>query len=1156
MHISKSAIALAVTAALSSMTSAAFADAKVAHNVRPERAPAACDPSGICLVSTVGTDLSANACGGADTIDATVGDQLNFCYTVTNNTGVDLEYHSLANDVDGGLFAYSQQLIAPGGSYQYNHVETVGSTLTYNSTWTSYDVLPGYTTDVETGGGCGDRIFADGFGDSAAACSGFIDITGSGTPLGLADDGTADVNMPFSFSFYGTTSSALTISNNGGVILGAPGAVLDFQNTSLPAASLPGPAILPLWDDFDSESGDVYMDVRGATPNRQFIVEWFNRMHYSGNADGATFELILDEDGTIQFEYADVAYTNDNSPSDPPDCTGGACATIGLQASTALFAQFSAFEAAVTDNTGIRWTPTSPQIFTSTDSVTVNVGAPQIVVNPNAIAGSVTAGGTTTLPFAIENHGDRDLDWSLTEAAPSNLHFAPPGARYAMPMGDPSKSTIARAPLHAYKPGVPAGVHRPLAGVTAFAANVASDELDTLDVTADNGMTSIAPGQGTAFAFKFLDGDFSKAYGIDKFGAMANTFASIDASSGAITPIGTANASADSDGWTGFAQDPTTGMLYASAATCGSSSHLYTIDRNTGAATLVGEMTGMACAIWIAVGPDGLMYSVDIVDDALYAVDKTNGATSLKGSVGFNVNYGQDADFDQGTGILYWAAVNADTGSAEMRTVDLDTGASSLVYSLGGTQIVGLATETIGGPCAQPQDLPWLSLDPIAGTTPPSGATPASATIDATAANAGDVLEGNVCATSNDPLHHRVGTPVTVTVGAAPSPVTLGKAFSPVNVPTGISSTLTITLDNASASPASLTAPLTDTFPSGLVVAATPNAQTNCIGSVTAVAGADSVTLATGSAIPPSSSCTIAVDVVAVTPGDYANHIPADALQTNLGTNAAPADATLPVADAAPSVLNDFAPATVTAGTASTLTISLGNGNGVPATLTADFVDTFPAGLVVAATPNAQSDCGGLASATPGDDFVQLDAAGSIIPPGTVCTIQVDVVAAMPGDYPNVIAPGTLQTDRGANALAASATLSVTPIPPTVSKAFGTSPVAVNVPSTLTITLGNANASDATLTAALVDAFPTDLAVAATPNASTTCGGALTADPTSGSVALDAGATIPGGGACTITVDVESAIAGSYLNDIPVGALQTDLGTNVAPGDAALDVTP
>ena len=36
-------------------------------------------------------------------------------------------------------------------------------------------------------------------------------------------------------------------------------------------------------------------------------------------------------------------------------------------------------------------------------------------------------------------------------------------------------------------------------------------------------------------------------------------------------------------------------------------------------------------------------------------------------------------------------------------SVDLDTGATSLVYSLGTTQVVGLATETIGGPCAQPQ---------------------------------------------------------------------------------------------------------------------------------------------------------------------------------------------------------------------------------------------------------------------------------------------------------------------------------------------------------------------------------------------------------------------------------------------------------------------
>jgi uncharacterized repeat protein (TIGR01451 family) len=1119
-----------------------------------------CTQSGICLESTVGTDLSPNACGTEHLIDATVGDQLNFCYTITNNSGVELDYHTLANNVEGTIFPLLFAPLPPGASLQSNEIRTVANTLTYNSTWTSYDVLPGYDAAVESGGGCGDRIFADGFGDGPSACGGFVDITGTGTRLGLGDDGIVDLSMPFSFDFYGTSSNMLTISNNGGAFLGAPGTFLDFLNVSLPSASLSAPAILPFWDDFDSTSGDVYYDVRGTAPNRQFIVEWFDRTHYFGNGDGATFELILDEAGTIGFEYADVAYGT-TTPTDPPDCTGGACATIGLQGSAVLFDQFSAFQPAVTDNSGIRWTPTSPQVFTSTDSVTVNVGAPQIVVTPSPITGTVAAGTSTMLPFSIENHGNRDLDWSLTEAAPSNLHFAPPGSRYAMPMGDPSKSTTARAPFdsshRAHKPGSHPHIRQPFAGVTAFAANVYDDTFDTLDVTANNGLTPVAAAQGTAFAFKFLDGDFSKAYGIDKFGSMSNTFAAVDASTGAITPIGTAIANMDSDGWTGFAQDPTTGTLYASGTSCGSSSHLYTIDRNTGAATPVGEMTGMGCAIWIAIGPDGLMYSVDIVNDALYAVDKTTGATSLKGSVGFNVNYGQDADFDQSTGILYWAAVNADTLSAEMRTVDLDTGASSLVYSLGATQIIGLATETLGGPCAQPQDLPWVVLDPLTGTTPPSGATPVSATIDATNANAGDVLEGTVCATSNDPLNHRLGTPITITVAAPPGPPTVSKSFSPTQVAPGVTSTLTITLGNTSAAPADLVAPLTDALPGGLVVAPFLNAQTTCVGNVTAPPGSDAVTLDMGSSIPAGSTCAVDVDVVAATPNDYANDIPAGALQTTIGVNPAPADATLAVVSVAPTLAKSFAPSTITAGTTSTLTITLANGNGVPVALTAPLTDAFPSGIVVAPTPNAQTTCGGSVTAAAGSGSVTLDSVASAIPAGSSCTVTVDVTAALPNGYTNDIPAGALQTDAGSNAVAADATLTVDPIPPVVGKAFSPVTVSVNNPSTLTITLGNANATPAALTAPLVDTFPTDLVVAATPNASTDCGGTLTAIPASGSVTLDSvGASIPAGGSCTITVDVESAFIAAYSNDIPADALQTDLGNNATPADATVIVTP
>jgi hypothetical protein len=203
--------------------------------------------------------------------------------------------------------------------------------------------------------------------------------------------------------------------------------------------------------------------------------------------------------------------------------------------------------------------------------------------------------------------------------------------------------------------------------------------------------------------------------------------------------------------------------LYASGTTCGTSSHLYTVDRYTGATSVIGELPDMPCAIWIAISPEGFMYGVDVVNDAFYAIDKTTGATSLKGTVGFDTNHTQDADFDRSSGVLYWAAVNEDSFSGEMRTIDLDTGATTLLYPLS-LYAAGLGLETAGGPCAQPQDLPWLSLDSTSGTTSPSGSSPVIASIDGTQAVPGDVLQGTICARSNDPLHRTLAVPVSVSV--------------------------------------------------------------------------------------------------------------------------------------------------------------------------------------------------------------------------------------------------------------------------------------------------------------------------------------------------------------------------------------------------------
>ena len=133
---------------------------------------------------------------------------------------------------------------------------------------------------------------------------------------------------------------------------------------------------------------------------------------------------------------------------------------------------------------------------------------------------------------------------------------------------------------------------------------------------------------------------------------------------------------------------------------------------------------------------------------------------------------------------------------------------------------------------------------------------------------------------------------------------------------------------------------------------------------------------------------------------------------------------------------------------------------------------------------------------------------------------------------------------------------------PSLAKGFN--PVSINAGgvSRLTITLSNPNLSVATLSAPLIDTLPTGVVIAPTPNASTTCGsggsggGVVSATPGGTTVSLSTNSTIPGGapGTCTVTVDVTSPTAGSFLNTLAAGALQTSNGNNAAPAVATLTV--
>ena len=127
---------------------------------------------------------------------------------------------------------------------------------------------------------------------------------------------------------------------------------------------------------------------------------------------------------------------------------------------------------------------------------------------------------------------------------------------------------------------------------------------------------------------------------------------------------------------------------------------------------------------------------------------------------------------------------------------------------------------------------------------------------------------------------------------------------------------------------------------------------------------------------------------------------------------------------------------------------------------------------------------------------------------------------------------------------------------PTVAKNFAPDTVAVGIGSVLTITLTNANATDATLTGNLDDAFPAGITIATPSDAATDCpSGMAVGDAGASQLTLLSGAKIPAEGSCTITVTVENGTIGAFTNTIAAGALVTDQGTYPSPASATLNVT-
>ncbi len=440
------------------------------------------DPGNVGAVSvalTVGTD--GNECASTTSTAVVPGMTVYYCYRVTNHSAYPLNYHRVPDDHFGEVLDNVFYGLAPGDT-----VTTVDLGLTL-----AREIL---TDTVQTGTWNAGEV--SGYDVTGRGSCSVPDISGTGIALNLSDDGTAPVTLPFTFPFFDRSSNQLRIGNNGLVQFDSTATSFPFINRPLPTTGLDY-AIAPLWDDWDSETGDVYyqyltnragMGTDDETGSNTFVVQWDELSHVPGpNTDTYTFQLELYPDSQLMvFCYPDLFGDDNNS-------IYGGSATIGLNRDVNYGSYYSYNERFMGNGEGFAFGRDLGGVyFRDSATATVTVGYPDVNVVPGAITQThTTAPQTTTAIIAIENLGNGPLDWNLTDTAASCLAPSDLSWLSAEPAGGITNPTSAtNVTLTFNSTGLADGVHE---GSLCVSSNDGTDGLVAIPITLNvtNGETTL-----------------------------------------------------------------------------------------------------------------------------------------------------------------------------------------------------------------------------------------------------------------------------------------------------------------------------------------------------------------------------------------------------------------------------------------------------------------------------------------------------------------------------------------------------------------------------------------------------------------------------------------------------------------------------------------
>jgi DNA-binding beta-propeller fold protein YncE len=186
-------------------------------------------------------------------------------------------------------------------------------------------------------------------------------------------------------------------------------------------------------------------------------------------------------------------------------------------------------------------------------------------------------------------------------------------------------------------------------------------------ITPTGVMTSIGPTGLTGFAFEFVSGVAFDPGTRTLYGTNASNLLTFDLTSGAAATIGPIGFGNTMD----LAFDAGTSTLFGSVA----SGQLITINRTTGAGTLVGGFGAIVGIDGLAIDPGtGTLYATSGFTGSLYTVNKTTAALTMVGPLGSDG--GPSLGFSTAEGFLYGSAPN-------LMRLNPATGLATPVNSLG-----------------------------------------------------------------------------------------------------------------------------------------------------------------------------------------------------------------------------------------------------------------------------------------------------------------------------------------------------------------------------------------------------------------------------------------------------------------------------------------